>query len=214
MTLDLILIALTIALEPLPLTAYLLVLSSTGGTRKGLGFLIGWTGTLVIIVVLTLALTGGKPPKPGTVPSTAALVVEIILGLVLLWLAWRQHARRGRPKRQPSWMAKIDQMSVLACVVLGFLVQPWPLVAAGAASVVQADLSRTSSVISLILFCVIATISYFVMQLYVVVSPASARIRLGGFNDWIISHTDHIIIVASATIGVWLVAHSAYQLAN
>ncbi len=130
MTLDLILIGLTIALEPLPLTAYLLVLSSNGGTRKGWGFLIGWVGTLVGIVVLTLALTGGKPPRPGTVPSTTALVVQIALGLGLLFVAWRQQARRGRPKRPPSWLAKVDQMSVRqAAIALGFLVQPWPLVA-------------------------------------------------------------------------------------
>src|SRR4051794_29874069 len=108
MTVDLVLIGLTIALEPLPLSAYLLVLSSAGGTRKGLGFLLGWTGTLIAVVVLTLVLTGGKPLRPGTVPSTAALVVKILLGLGLLGLAWRQHARRGQPKSPPSWMAKVD----------------------------------------------------------------------------------------------------------
>jgi hypothetical protein len=212
MTLDLILIGLTIALEPLPLTAYLLVLSSKGGIRKGWGFLIGWVGTLVGIVVLTLALTGGKPPRPGTVPSTTALVVQIALGLGLLFVAWRQQARRGRPKRPPSWLAKVDHMSVPAAIALGFLVQPWPLVAAGAASVMQADLSETSSVIALILFCLLATGSYLVMQVYVSVAPATAGVRLRGLNDWIGSHTDQIIIGVSAFIGAWLIARGAYQL--
>jgi hypothetical protein len=212
MTLDLILIGLTIALEPLPLTGYLLVLSSAGGTRKGWGFLIGWIGTLVVVIVVTLAFTGGKPPQPGTVPSTAALAVKIVVGLLLLWIAWRQQARRGRPKKPPSWMAKIDRMNVLAAVGLGFILQPWPLIAAGAATIVQADLSQTSSVITLIIFGLLASGSYLIMQVYVSLAPATAGVRLRGFNTWITTHTDHIIIVASAFLGAWLIAHSAYEL--
>jgi hypothetical protein len=140
------------------------------------------------------------------VPSTTALVVQIALGLGLLFVAWRQQARRGRPKRPPSWLAKVDHMSVPAAIALGFLVQPWPLVAAGAASVMQADLSETSSVIALILFCLLATGSY------VSVAPATAGVRLRGLNDWIGSHTDQIIIGVSAFIGAWLIARGAYQL--
>ena len=214
MTLDLILIGLTIACEPLPLTGYLLVLSSEGGTRKGLGFVIGWVVTLVGVVVLTLALTGGKPVQSGSVPSTAALIVKVLLGALLLALAWRQRARRGRPKTPPSWMSKVNHLSMPAAIVLGFALQPWPLVAAGAASIVQADLSQTSSVVALIVFCLLSTGSYLVMQTYVWLAPAAAGVRLRGFNTWITTHTDDIIIVASAAIGVWLIAHSAYQLAN
>ena len=70
----------------------MLLLSSAGGSLKGLGFVIGWVLTLVGVVVLTLALTGGKPVQPGSVPSTAALIVKILLGILLVWLAWRQRA--------------------------------------------------------------------------------------------------------------------------
>src|ERR1700710_1765434 len=110
MTLDLILIGFTIAFEAPPRTAYLLVLSSAGGVRKGLGFVIGWVVTLVGVVVLTLVLTGGEPVSSGSVPATAALIAKIILGLLLLGLAQWQRTRRGRPKSPPSWMAKVDQM--------------------------------------------------------------------------------------------------------
>ncbi len=214
MTLDLILIGLTIACEPLPLTAYLLVVSSADGRRKGLGFVIGWVVTLIAMVVLTLVLTGGQPVAPGTIPSTAALIVKILLGIVLLLLARRQQSHRGRPKSPPSWMAKIDQMSVPAAAALGFLVQPWPLVAAGAASVMAADLSQTASVIALVVFCLLSTGSYLVMQVYITVAPDAAGVRLHAFNHWITTHTDDIIIVASASIGVWLIGSSVYQLAS
>jgi threonine/homoserine/homoserine lactone efflux protein len=212
MTLDLILLALAIALEPLPLTAYLLMLSSDGGTRKGLGFLLGWVITLVGVVVLTLVLTAGKPLKSGSAPSTASLVVKIVLGAGLLWLAWRQRSRRGRPSSPPSWMAKIDHLGFAAAMFLGFVLQPWALVAAGAATVAIADLSQASTWVSLIVFCLLATVSYVAMQIYVVLSPDAARVRLDGLNNWITGHRDEVIIVASTAVGLWLISHSAYLL--
>lgn len=211
-TLDLILLGLAIALEPLPLTAYLLMLSSEGGTRKGLGFLVGWVATVVGVVALTLVLTGGKPLKSGSVPSTASLVIKIGLGAGLLWLAWHQRTRRGQPSSPPSWMAKIDQLGFVAAMFLGFLLQPWALVAAGAATVAAADLSQASSWVSLIVFCLLATVSYLAMQIYVVVSPKAARVQLDGLNDWIAGHRDQIIIVVSAAIGLWLIGYSTYLL--
>ena len=40
--LNLVLIGLVITLEPLPLTAFILVLASKGGVRKGAAFIFGW----------------------------------------------------------------------------------------------------------------------------------------------------------------------------
>ena len=42
MVLNLVLIGLAISLEPFPLTAFILLLSSEKGTRKGLVFVLGW----------------------------------------------------------------------------------------------------------------------------------------------------------------------------
>ncbi len=213
-TLDLFLIALVIAIEPLPLTSYLVVLGSRGGPAKGLGFVVGWLATLILVVVLTLTLTGGKPVQPGSVPSTAALVVTMLLGAGLLGLAVWQRSRRGRPKAPASWMKAVDRMSFGGAMILGFLVQPWPLVAAGAATVLQADLSQVSSVVALIGFCVIASLTYLLGQGYVWLAPAAAHVRLANLNRWITTHTDQIIIVASTAIGLWLIVRSIAQLAS
>jgi len=39
---DLALLGLGIALQPFRLSAFILILSTNGGTRKGLGFIAGW----------------------------------------------------------------------------------------------------------------------------------------------------------------------------
>ena len=51
MTIDLILIGLAITLEPIPLTAFILVLASKNGTKKGAAFIFGWLVSLAIVFI-------------------------------------------------------------------------------------------------------------------------------------------------------------------
>jgi threonine/homoserine/homoserine lactone efflux protein len=112
--LDLLLIGLGIALEPFPLTAFILVLSAEKGIWKGLAFILGWLACLVVVIAAVFLATGNSPPKPQTVPSTAVLAVKLAAGVVLILLAARTKRREGRPKRPPAWMARLDRLSLWA----------------------------------------------------------------------------------------------------
>src|ERR1700690_291822 len=106
MIFELLLIGLVITLEPIPLTAFILVLASEGGVRKGAGFNFGWLVSLAIVVAATVLATGNKPPAPSTAPSLAALAVKMLIGVGLLLVALRQWRRMGRPKKPkktPKW---------------------------------------------------------------------------------------------------------------
>ena len=96
---DLVLIGLAIAFDPLPLTAFLVVLPSKRGVRKGAAFVFGWLASLAIVVTVTVLATGNNPPKPNTAPSLADLAVKIALGVILVAIALRQRRRMGRPKK-------------------------------------------------------------------------------------------------------------------
>jgi hypothetical protein len=61
---NLMLIGLAIALDPLPLTAFLVVLPSQRGTIKGASFVFGWLVSLAIVVTITVLATGNNPPTP------------------------------------------------------------------------------------------------------------------------------------------------------
>ncbi len=63
MVLDLLLIGLAIALDPLPLTSFVVVLPSKRGVRKGAAFLFGWLVSLAIVVAVTVLATGNNPPN-------------------------------------------------------------------------------------------------------------------------------------------------------
>jgi len=211
--LDLILIGLAITLEPIPLTAFILVLASKGGVRKGAAFIFGWLLSLAVVVALTILVTGNKPPKPNTAPSLAALAVKILIGVVLVIIALRQWRRMGKPKKPkktPKWQTGIDNMSPWFAIALGPLTQPWGLVAAGVAVITEAKLSSWQSYIALFLFCVIATVTYLVMEIYAGFWPEQTQAFLTRTRAWIDTHTDQVIIVVSLALGFYLIAKSIY----
>ncbi len=53
MVLNLLLIGLAVTLDPLPLTAFLVVLPSARGVRKGVAYVFGWLVSLAIVVTVT-----------------------------------------------------------------------------------------------------------------------------------------------------------------
>ena len=213
MILDLVLIGLAITLEPIPLTAFILVVASKGGVRKGASFIFGWLASLAIVVVATVLVTGNKPPKPHTAPSQAALAVKIAIGVVLVLIAVRQWRRMGRPKKPkktPKWQTGIDNMSPWYAMGLAPLTQPWGLVAAGVATITEAKLSSWQSYIALFLFCLVATAGYLAMELYAVFRPEKCQAFLASTRTWIDTHTDQVIIGVSLVLGLWLVCKSIY----
>jgi len=215
-TIDLIVIGVAIALDPLPLTTFLIVVSSVGGVRKGSAFVFGWLVSMAAVVAITILATGNNPPKPSTAPSVAALAVRIAIGAGLLLVAVRQRRKMRRPKKEkkvPRWQAGVDAMSPWYALALAPFVQPWGLIAAGVATVTQAKVSSAADVIALVLFCVVGTSTYLGLEIYAGFWPDRAGATLASIRTWIDTHTDQAIIVGSLVVGFWLIGKSAYLLA-
>jgi len=212
--LDLLLIALGITLEPFPLTAFILVLGAERGIWKGLAFILGWLACLVAVIAAVFLATGNDPPKPDTVPSDAALAVKLAAGVVLILIALRQRRRMGRPRKPPTWMTKLDQLSMLSVAGLAAFLQPWTLVAAAAATVAQAKLDTAGSYLVLVLFCLLATSSFLYLELYVTFAPAKARPRLERMRAWLDTHQDQVLIAICLLLGLWLAGKSIYLLVS
>ena len=214
MVLDLVIIGLAITLMPLTIVAFILILGAQQGLWRGLAFILGWTACLVVVIAGTVLITGGKPPRPHTAPSTAALVVKAFLGAVLIWVGLRQRRRMGRPRKQPGWMARLDHLSPWAAAGLGVFLQPWSLVAAAAATVVQAKLSTVGDWLALAVFCLVATSSYLAMELYAAFAPAAAAARFDQLHKWIDTHQDQAIVVGALVVGAWLLGNSLYVIVS
>jgi hypothetical protein len=209
---DLVLIGLGITLEPFPLIAFLLILSSEKGIRKGLAFILGWLACLVVVIGAVVLLTGGKPPAPSTAPSTAVLAIKLALGVALILYAIWQWRRKGRPRKTPAWMGRLDQLSALTAAGLAAFLQPWTLVAAGAATVSQAKLSNAWEWLVLLLFCLLATSSFLYLELSAAFRPVAADALMRKLRNWLDTHQDQVIIVICLLLGFWLAGKSIYLL--
>ena len=212
LVLNLVLIGLAVALDPLPLTAFLIVLPSERGTRKGAAFVFGWLVSLAVVVTVSVVATGNNPPEPETAPTLAGLAVKAALGVVLVVIAIR-HRREMRkeprkPKKPPKWQEHVDSMSPWFAMGLAPALQPWVLIGAGAATVVEAKLSSWQSYLVLFLYCVLASSTYLAMEVYAVFRPTQSQALLGRFRAWIDGHTDQAIVLGSLLVGLWLIANS------
>ena len=213
MVIDLLLIGLGITLEPFPLTAFILLLGAEKGIWKGLAFILGWLACLVVVIAAVVLSTRGKPPAPATAPSTAVLAVKLALGIALVLYGVRRWRRRGTPRKPPAWLARLDGLSLWAAAGLAAFLQPWVLVAAGAATITQAKLSTPADYLTLVLFVLLATASLLCLELYAAFAPAVAGARLQRLRAWLDSHHDQVIILVCLLLGFWLACNSLYYLA-
>lgn len=218
MVLDLVFVGLAIAVFPLSVTAFVLVLSARGGVWKGLVFILAWLACFVVVLTAVLLTTDGKPPAPKSSPSTAASAVKLAIGVGLVGYGWHRHRHRERTGRRHTssggLMARLDRLSLWGAAGMAPLLQPWGLVAAGAATVVGADLSHASSYLALFGFCLLATSSLLAMELYTTFAPDSARVRLGKLRTWIESHQEQALVAVALVAGLFLVSRSINQLTS
>jgi len=217
LVLNLTLIGLAITLEPIPFTAFALVLASERGTHKAAFFIAGWIVSLAAVIALTLAATGNSPPASSTAPSVASLAVRIAIGAVLLVIALHRRRTMGRPKKQkdpPKWQTGVDSMSPWFALVLAPLVQPWGLIAAGAAVIVDAKLGSWQSALAFVYYLLLSVGTYLAVEIYALARPERTREMIASVRGWIADHTDQVIIILSLVLGIWLIADSIYLLAT
>ncbi|OQR61475.1 hypothetical protein B6E66_24080 [Streptomyces maremycinicus] len=212
MVLDLVVIGSAISLGPLHNSAFILLLSSRRGVRQGMAFLLSWLANLVAVIAVVVLLTGGQPPAHHSAPSTAAIDAKLAIGLALVLYSAYRHRRPPRPHGPPRWAARIDDASPAAAAGLAWLLQPWALVGAGAATAVDADLSTLADWLALTAYCLLATLSLIVMETYVVRSPAVANARLNALRSWLEGHQEQLIVLLSLLLGLWLTARSIAEL--
>ncbi|MFE2583843.1 GAP family protein [Streptomyces sp. NPDC059378] len=214
MAVDLVVIGTAITFGPLHNSAFILLLASRRGARKGLVFLLSWLADLVAVVACVMVLTGGKPLVHDSTPSTAAVAAKLAIGVGLIVFGGHRYRQLPRPYRPPHWTARIDNASLGTAAALAWLLQPWALVAAGAATVVDADLSTLTDWLTLTGYCLLATLSLLIMQLCTVLAPEAARSRLRALRTWLETHQEQLIVALSLLAGLWLTGSSSYTLAT
>ncbi len=213
---QLLVVGILAALEPLPNIGYILLLQSKNGRRNTNAFLAGWLVCLVAIVAVTLVGTGGNPPAAHSSTNKVLDVVFVLLGLLLLGLGTRRflQIKRGtvKARKDPRWMQKVDAMGLWSSAGLGVLLQPWPLIAAGAISVADLDGSSLVSLVAIVLFVLLATSALLSMHVYSRLQPERSAAALERLSTWIRGHEAVVMQWVCWVAGVFIIVKNGYPL--
>ncbi len=212
--------AIGVALSPVPIVALILMLFSKRARSNGPAFLLGWILGIAAVAGILVAVVGLLDFEPDSGPSTSAAVTRLVLGVLLLLLAFRHWRRRlppGEEPKMPGWMASIDSFTPLKAMGLGILlsaVNPknLALIIAASLAIVNAELSGTGIAVSLTVFVIVASLSVAAPVAFYLLRGEAAAKTLDGWKVWLVRNNETVMMVLFLVFGVILIGKGIGQL--
>jgi threonine/homoserine/homoserine lactone efflux protein len=206
-------LALTIALSPLPLAALLLMLLAPGGFRAAAGFSIGWFVGVLIAATLLALLSSLLPHDRGAGSGVLQGVLPLLLGVALIVLGivqWHDRPQRGVEVPLPRWLSALDRLTPARATIIGVgyaAFRPKNLVMAAAAGVVilGAHADPTAIVLSVAVFTALASITMLGPVLAYAFGGVAVRGRLVRLREWLVRNMPTITVITVLVLGIFLV---------
>jgi hypothetical protein len=210
---DILPLAIGIAISPVPIIAIILMLITPKARSNGLAFLGGWMLGLAVVgtIVLIVANTAGVAASSG--PSRTVSLIKLVLGLLLLFAAWRQFQKRPKPGDDvplPKWMRALDSFTPARSLAIGALlsgVNPKNLVlnATAAAGIAQSGLAGAQQAVVLIVLIIVGSVGIIApVGVYFAMGDKAAKV-LDGWKTWLAANNATVMIVLFVVFGVTLI---------
>ena len=207
-------IAIGVLLASAPVIAIPLILVTRGDSKALLSFLCGWVcgflvvGGVVILMIDRISMESGT--TPGWVNG-----VRILLGILLLFLSWRQwqgRPRHGAVPTPPRWMDMIDSLTPVRAAGLGFMlvaVNPknMLLVLSGAVTIATATLVPFAQLVALLVFTVVGSLGVAAPLLVSLLLGERATAPLLRFKAWMMHNNAMIMTLVLLVLGVVVIAN-------
>jgi threonine/homoserine/homoserine lactone efflux protein len=209
-------LAIGVALSPIPIIAVVLMLATPRGKVCGPAFVVGWLIGLAVVGTIVLLVAGDAGASSGGEPKTWVSVLKLVLGLLLLFIGFRQW--RGRPQGDaepalPKWMEKIDTFTPvraagLAAVLAGVNPKNLIFTVGAAAAISQAGISSADQAVSLAIFIAIATLGPGIpVGIYYALGDRSQKV-LAELRGWMVQNNAAIMSVLILVIAAKLIGDS------
>lgn len=205
--------AIGVAISPVPIIGVILMLATPRARSNGPGFLLGWMLGLAVLGAVVLLVSAGAGADAGNQPADWVDVLKLVLGLLLVLVAFRQWHNRphdGEERAMPAWMTSVDRFTTGRSVALGVALaainpKNFVLTVGAAAAIAQTGYSTTSQAVALAAFVVIASLGVGIpVAIYFFMAERSERI-LGEMKSWMIRHNVAIMTVLCLIIGAKLI---------
>ena len=206
-------LAIGIAISPLPIIAIILMLITPQARSNGLAFLGGWMLGLAVVgtIVLIVANTAGIATSSG--PSRTVSIIKLVLGLLLLVVAWRQFRKRPKPGEEvplPKWMRALDSFTPTRSLAVGALlsgVNPKNLIlnATAAAGIAATGLAGAQQAVVLIVLIIVGSLGVMTpVVVYFAMGDKAAPV-LGAWKTWLAANNATVMMVLFLVFGVTLI---------
>jgi hypothetical protein len=207
---DILPLAVGVALSPIPIIAVILMLFSKNARSTSLGFLAGWFLGVTVVATAVVFIADPAQQATGGESSPMPATIRILLGVLLLGAAYRNWKKRPRPGEQvemPKWMSSIDSMTAGRALGLGALlsgVNPknLALILAAGVAIAAAGLTTSQTIISLIVFILLACVSVAAPVIVYLVMGARAEPMLNGWKAWLTQNNATVMMILLLVFGV------------
>jgi Sap, sulfolipid-1-addressing protein len=205
--------AVGVLLSPMPVIAVVLMLVTAKARVNGPVFLLGWIAGLAVVGAIALSLVGVSPSSNASGPATWASVLKLVLGVLLLALAFRSWKARPEPGQEvpmPKWMNAIDTFTAPKAAGIAFFLSSINpknllLIIAGAAAVAQTGASGADQAVAWVVFTVIASIGVAAPVVIFFAMGDRATAILQNLRGWMAHNNSAIMAVLCLIIGVKLI---------
>ncbi len=208
---SLILPALAIAVNPVPIIAVVTLLATDHGKRNGFAFLVSLLVVMFTVAGLTIFVFGSKSSQSSATTGQAA--AQTLFGVIFLALfaaQWR--AKPAETNEPPGWMRLIDKAGLTAAVVMALALTNYALLSAGAGTIRKAGVGTTQEAGALVFFVLLAVSTIIVPLVLYLVRPVWARKELGRLQAWLTQHNRIILMIVFGFMGALFTAQGVANL--
>jgi len=210
-----------VALSPVPIIAVVLMLATPRGRVNGPAFLAGWVVGLAVVGTVVLLVASGGDASDAGAPADWVSVLKLVLGLLLVGLAFKQW--RGRPRGDqrpelPGWMKTVDTFTPARSAGIAVAlsaVNPKNLIltVGAAAAIAQTSAGTGGQAVALAVFVALGTLGVGVpVAISVFMGERSTRL-LADLHDWMARENATIMAVLCLVIGAKLIGDAISALA-
>jgi threonine/homoserine/homoserine lactone efflux protein len=205
--------ALGAAISVVPIIAIILMLVTPKAKTNGTGFAAGFVLGLAVICTVAVVLAGGSNFSSGTSPTKTVSIIKLLLGLVLLFGAFRQWRARPKPgeePKMPKWLESIDQFTPVRSFGIGAVlsaVNPKNLAMSLAAglTIAQAELSTGQEAATILIYVLLAGATILgPLVVYLAMGQRATEI-LGGWRTWLADNNATVMSVLLLVFAVVLI---------
>lgn len=216
------LIAVGFSVSTVPIiSVILLLLSDKHPIKKALGFLLGhYLGVLLVAIGSYLLIQNFPPINIETGDSTLNIVLNILIGIILVFIAsklWKNRYKVKPNKYQTKILGHFESLSFISCIAIAFLLlvtgmRNWILIYITTSALIIVDLGVATELVILISFLIISGITILIPVIISIVLGKRIQPSLFKFKLWLTKNSNSILAVALFIAGIFILFKSLLEL--